>query len=186
MRGLGATRQEREDLLRRAGSRFTPGAAISARWLLYRLSSSAEPDESAPPSTREQHCDPAVAACCSAEAAGSRASAACRLGAALWLNAGRTESRTSVGAGFRIAGRMQRCHARVDADAASPKQKRPLGMLRTQSCPVDPFVSCETEGRAPSLWSRGKIQQEARDWGSVRLEDQRGSRPRERGAPCTW
>jgi hypothetical protein len=72
---------------------------------------------------REQHCDPTVADCCSAEAAGSRASAACRLGAALWLNAGRTESRTSVGADFRIAGRMQRCHARVDADAASPKHQ---------------------------------------------------------------
>jgi len=41
--------------------RFTPGAVISARWLLYRLSGSAEPDGFAAPSTREQHCGSAAA-----------------------------------------------------------------------------------------------------------------------------
>ena len=40
------------------------------------------------------------------------------------------------------------------AHAASPKQKQPLGMLRTQGSAVDPFVSCR---RALSLWSRGRV-----------------------------
>ena len=41
VRGLGATRQEREDLLRRAGSRFTPEAITPGAWLLSRNTSSA-------------------------------------------------------------------------------------------------------------------------------------------------
>jgi hypothetical protein len=45
LRGLGAPRQEREDLLRRAGSRFTPGGATPmACPLLLRRSSAGGPE----------------------------------------------------------------------------------------------------------------------------------------------
>ena len=64
-------------------------------------------------------------------------------------------------ADFRIARRMQRRHARANVDACSPKQKRPLGMRRTQGCPVDLFVSCR---RAPPL-EQGRVSAKKRGIG---------------------
>jgi hypothetical protein len=87
----------------------TPGAVISARWLLYRLSSSAEPDESAAPATRLGQSRVDADYCCSADAGGSRTTAAHRGGATLLLSARPHRVAPLARAGFRIAGRMQRC-----------------------------------------------------------------------------
>ena len=65
----------------------------------------------------------AVADCSLAEAAALRRTAACRGRAILVVNAGRARSGRLGRAGFRIAQRTQRSHARVDADPARRKRR---------------------------------------------------------------
>jgi hypothetical protein len=91
-----------------SGACITPGAVIWARWLLYRLSSSAEPDESAAPSTRWRQSPADADYCCSADAGASSTTAAHRGGATLLPSAQPQRVAPLPRAGFRIAGRMQR------------------------------------------------------------------------------